>query len=113
MATDAEIEAAAAVIFAHHQFKGDDYIARLVAKYALEAAEKARTSALEAELETARKFVREKPSTSYLQRRMQITYNHANMLMDKFEAEGLVSAPNHCGVRTLRPADAPSAGEEK
>lgn len=36
--TDKEVEAAAAVIFCHHQFKGDDYTARRVARDALRAA---------------------------------------------------------------------------
>jgi hypothetical protein len=39
MASSAEVDAAAAVIFAHHQFKGDDYIARWIAQQVLEAAE--------------------------------------------------------------------------
>lgn len=52
-------------------------------------------------IEQARVFVREKPSTSYLQRRMQIGYNRAADIMEFFEAEGMISAPSASGVRTL------------
>lgn len=52
-------------------------------------------------VEQARAFVREKPSTSYMQRRMQIGYNHAAELMEKFEREGVVSTPNSAGLRTV------------
>jgi S-DNA-T family DNA segregation ATPase FtsK/SpoIIIE len=56
----------------------------------------------EPEIEAARKFLIEKPSTSYLQRRMQIPYGHALRLVEYFEAAGLVSAPNSAGLRTVR-----------
>lgn len=59
------------------------------------------TDLTEAEVEAARKFAREKPSTSYLQRRMQIPYSHATRLMGLLEAEGLVSARNAAGKRTI------------
>lgn len=52
-------------------------------------------------IEQARAFVREKPSTSYLQRRMQISYNHAAELMEMFEREGMVSKARHDGSRAL------------
>lgn len=52
-------------------------------------------------LERARVFVREKPSTSYLQRKMQIGYNYAAEIMEHFEQEGMISEPNSCGMRTL------------
>lgn len=52
-------------------------------------------------LERARAFIREKPSTSYLQRRMQIGYNYAAEIMEHFENEGMISAPNRAGMRTL------------
>lgn len=56
---------------------------------------------VEAEVETARRLVREKPSTSYLQRRMQIPYSHAKRLMELLEAEGTVTA-NSAGFRKVR-----------
>jgi DNA segregation ATPase FtsK/SpoIIIE-like protein len=52
-------------------------------------------------IEQARVFVREKPSTSYLQRKMQIGYNRAAEIMEHFEQEGMVSAPDHTGLRRL------------
>lgn len=52
-------------------------------------------------IEKARVFVREKPSTSYIQRRLMIGYNQAMDLMELFEHEGLVSKPNSAGMRTL------------
>lgn len=56
----------------------------------------------EAEIEAARKFAIEKPSTSYLQRRMHIPYSHARRLIEYLEAAGVVSAPNSAGLRTVR-----------
>lgn len=53
------------------------------------------------DVETARKLVQEKPSTSFLQRKMLISYNEAMTLMGIFEEEGLVSAPNSAGLRKL------------
>ena len=55
-----------------------------------------------AEIKAALAFIREKPSTSYLQRKMHIPYTHAKRLMELFEADGTVSPPNSAGVRTVR-----------
>lgn len=47
---------------------------------------------------------RDKPSTSYLQRRLQIGFNAASRLIERMEDEGLVSRPNSAGKRSiLRP----------
>ena len=40
-------------------------------------------------------------STSYLQRRLQIGYNRAARLMERMEAEGLVTPPNMAGKREV------------
>jgi recombination associated protein RdgC len=53
------------------------------------------------EIELARTLAREKPSTSFLQRKMQIGYNRASALMDILEAEERVSEPGPAGVRTV------------
>lgn len=42
------------------------------------------------DVDTARRLIREKPSASYLQRKMLITYNDALILMDIFVEEGVV-----------------------
>jgi S-DNA-T family DNA segregation ATPase FtsK/SpoIIIE len=42
-----------------------------------------------------------KASTSYVQRRLQIGYNRAATLMERMEAEGVVSAANHAGKRDI------------
>ncbi|HEU4550473.1 MAG TPA: DNA translocase FtsK, partial [Rhizomicrobium sp.] len=42
-----------------------------------------------------------KASTSYIQRRLQIGYNRAATLIERMENEGVVSAPNHKGVREV------------
>lgn len=42
-----------------------------------------------------------KASTSYIQRRLRIGYNRAASLIDKMEAEGIVSAPDHVGRREV------------
>jgi DNA segregation ATPase FtsK/SpoIIIE-like protein len=55
----------------------------------------------ETEIAIARKLVLEKPSPSYLQRRMQIPYSHAIRLMEYFEAAQIVSKPNSAGLRKL------------
>lgn len=55
----------------------------------------------DAEVEAARKLARMKPSTSYLQRKMQIPYSHATRLMDLLEAEGTVSPRNSAGLRSV------------
>lgn len=56
------------------------------------------------DVETARRLVQEKPSTSYLQRKMLISYTDAMILMDILEDEGTVSARNSAGKRTALPA---------
>ncbi|MEM9377076.1 MAG: DNA translocase FtsK 4TM domain-containing protein [Pseudomonadota bacterium] len=40
-------------------------------------------------------------STSYLQRRLKIGYNKAATLIERLEDEGVISAPNHAGKRTI------------
>jgi recombination associated protein RdgC len=52
-------------------------------------------------IEKARQFVMEKPSVSYIQRKLMIGYNHACELMEHFEDEGVVSKPNSAGVRSV------------
>jgi S-DNA-T family DNA segregation ATPase FtsK/SpoIIIE len=53
-----------------------------------------------------------KASTSYLQRRLKIGYNRAATLMERLEAEGVVSAANHAGKREiLAPAPPQMSGE--
>lgn len=42
-----------------------------------------------------------KPTTSYIQRRLSIGYNKAADLIDRMEAEGIVSAPNVAGKREI------------
>src|ERR1051326_1428100 len=42
-----------------------------------------------------------KASTSYIQRRLQIGYNGASSLIERMEQDGVVSAPNHKGVREV------------
>ncbi|MFZ2587268.1 MAG: DNA translocase FtsK 4TM domain-containing protein [Alphaproteobacteria bacterium] len=42
-----------------------------------------------------------KASTSFLQRHLKIGYNRAADLIDKMEAEGMISAPNHVGRREV------------
>jgi len=42
-----------------------------------------------------------KASTSYIQRRLQIGYNRAASLIERMEQEGVVSGPNHKGVREV------------
>jgi DNA segregation ATPase FtsK/SpoIIIE-like protein len=58
----------------------------------------------ETEVEVARRFAREKPSTSYLQRKMQIPYSHAMRLMEVLEAERFVTPRRANGSRDLGPA---------
>jgi len=47
-----------------------------------------------------------KASTSFVQRHLQIGYNRAARLIDKMEAEGVVSAANHVGKRDILVGDA-------
>lgn len=42
-----------------------------------------------------------KPSTSYVQRRLQIGYNRAASLIERMEKEGVISAPNAQGKREI------------
>lgn len=42
-----------------------------------------------------------KASTSFLQRNLKIGYNRAADLIDRMEAEGVISAPNHVGKREV------------
>lgn len=55
------------------------------------------------DVDTARKLAREKPSTSYLQRKMLISYTDAMILMDILEEEGAVSKRDAAGKRTVLP----------
>lgn len=52
-------------------------------------------------IERARRFALEKPSVSYIQRKLMIGYNQACELMEHFEADGIVSKPNSAGVRVV------------
>ncbi|MEP1145085.1 MAG: DNA translocase FtsK 4TM domain-containing protein [Henriciella sp.] len=40
-------------------------------------------------------------STSYLQRRLKVGYNKAATMIERLEEEGVISAPNHAGKRTI------------
>lgn len=51
------------------------------------------------EIEVATALVKEKPSTSFLQRRMQIGYGRATCLMETLEAMGVVSERSADGTR--------------
>ncbi|MGH6829304.1 MAG: DNA translocase FtsK 4TM domain-containing protein [Rhizomicrobium sp.] len=42
-----------------------------------------------------------KASTSYIQRRLQIGYNRAASLIERMEQDGVISQPNHKGVREV------------
>jgi hypothetical protein len=57
------------------------------------------------DVEIARKLAREKPSISYLQRKMLISYTDAMILMDILEEEGTVSKRNSAGLRTVSNGD--------
>ncbi|HXZ68858.1 MAG TPA: DNA translocase FtsK, partial [Alphaproteobacteria bacterium] len=46
-----------------------------------------------------------KASTSYIQRKLQIGYNRAARLMERMEAEGVVSIANHAGKREIMVGD--------
>lgn len=60
-----------------------------------------RTMVTADDIEKAHTLVKEKPSTSFLQRKMLISYTDAMVLMGIFEEEGLVSKPNSAGLRKL------------
>lgn len=42
-----------------------------------------------------------KASTSYVQRRLQLGFNHAASLIERMEREGVVGPPNHAGKRDV------------
>lgn len=42
-----------------------------------------------------------RPSTSYLQRKMEIGYSFAAALIERMENEGIVSRANHLGKREV------------
>jgi S-DNA-T family DNA segregation ATPase FtsK/SpoIIIE len=42
-----------------------------------------------------------KATTSYIQRRLQIGYNRAATLIERLEADGVISKPNHKGIREV------------
>lgn len=46
----------------------------------------------------------DKPSLSFVQRMLGLGYNHTALLMERMEAEGIVSAANLAGKRTVLPA---------
>jgi len=58
-------------------------------------------------IDRARNFVIEKPSVSFLQRKLMIGYFDACELMEHFEAEGLVSPRRADGSRKLLLKDTP------
>jgi S-DNA-T family DNA segregation ATPase FtsK/SpoIIIE len=42
-----------------------------------------------------------KATTSYIQRRLQIGYNRAARLIERMEEDGVISKPNHKGIREV------------
>lgn len=60
------------------------------------------------------KIVREdkRPSTSYLQRTMQIGFSLASALIERMENEGIVTLANHLGKREVITPDNPNQRRE-
>ena len=65
----------------------------------------ARATAIRATTSTTRRWpswrATRKATTCYIQRRLQIGYNRAASLIERMEQEGVVSSPNHKGVREV------------
>jgi S-DNA-T family DNA segregation ATPase FtsK/SpoIIIE len=53
-----------------------------------------------------------KPTTSYIQRRLQIGYNRAARIIEKMEEQGVISAPNHAGKREVLAGDHSGHGRD-
>ena len=47
-----------------------------------------------------------KASTSYVQRRLQLGFNHAASLIERMEREGVIGPPNYAGKREVRQLEA-------
>jgi S-DNA-T family DNA segregation ATPase FtsK/SpoIIIE len=48
------------------------------------------------------------PSISYLQRRLKIGYNRSARIIERMEFDGVISTPDHRGVRKILAPEAPS-----
>ena len=61
--------------------------------------------AVDVQFEHARELVivHDKPSSSWLQRQLGVGYNTAAGYIERMEQEGLLSAPDHVGKRTVLP----------